>query len=171
MGERRPLFNSDEGGTASAMEGGRRDQQESQGFTSLFGGDEGWLHLDLDDILHEACHSNMIIIVIVVLLVIMVIVRGVYDFTFWMVMILSALLSSVYVYWSCIRSPSQYYSSSNMYSGLYFQSRANTLQGIGGPAGGEPAEILTTDDIMNTTTYQAAPAFGGATSNSSMRGD
>jgi hypothetical protein len=149
------------------MEGGGRDHQESQGFTSLFGGDEGWLsHLDLDDILHEACHSNMIIMVIVLLLVIMVIVRGVYDFTFWMVMILSALLSSIYVYWSCIRSPSQYYSSSNMYSGLYFQSRTNTQPGAGRPAGGEPAEILTTDDIINTTTYQAAPAFGGGSSSS-----
>ena len=50
-------------------------------------------------------------------------------------------------------SPSQYYSHESRLN--YFQTRVSMSN-----IESEPVEFETTDDIINTTTYQAAPAFG-----------
>jgi|MDTB01.2.fsa_nt_gb hypothetical protein len=113
-------------------------------------------HLDLDDIFYEYMSSSTAALIFFLTLLIMIFLRNKFDVVFWTVLVISIIFLSFYVYWVCIRSPSQYYEYSNVHTmTTQYQTRSTSNS----HAGGEPAEILTTDDIMNTTTYQAAPAF------------
>lgn len=126
-------------------------------------GDWDW-SLDLDDMLHELCGltpqetcglNGLIVLGLVGLLMYILLAKS-YDVSFWIVIVISSLFAIFYLYWVCIRSPSQYYSQVNSVTANYYQARASQSNA----PGGEPENLETTDDIINTTTYQSAPAFG-----------
>ena len=95
-------------------------------------------------------------LVFVLVLLLMIFLRNKMDVMFWFIFVVSVTYFSFYVYWMCIRSPSQYYEYSNVHT---MTTQYQTRSTISNHAGGEPVEILTTDDIMNTTTYHSVPAF------------
>ena len=119
-------------------------------------GASDWLQLDLDDIVQELCGWNTLLAIVFMVLILLIFLQKSYDLSFWSVMFAGSLFAVFYVYWVCIRSPSQYYEQISSGTANYYHTRAS----MSNTPGGEPAELETTDDIINTTTYQAAPAFG-----------
>ena len=119
---------------------------------------DNW-QLDLDDLLHDSLMTwNTLVAFLFLMLLVLILLRGKFDAVFWVILVISLIFFGFYIYWFCIRSPSQYYEYNDINSLTYhYQTRVATSSHIGS----EPAEILTTDDIMNTTTYQATPAFRG----------
>ena len=141
---------------------GDHDFEERNGIVSRIVGilrsfriPDNW-QLDLDDLAYKYVNSITAVAVFFVLLLLMIIIRMKFDAVFWVILVTSVIFFGFYVYWVCIRSPSQYYEYSNVHT---MTTQYQTRYTSNSHAGGEPAEIITTDDIMNTTTYQATPAF------------
>jgi hypothetical protein len=127
---------------------------DTPGMSTLF--TSGDWQLDIDDVIHEMCGLNGLIVLGLVVLLMYILLAKSYDVSFWFVIVISSIFVIFYLYWVCIRSPSQYYAQINSVTASYYQARASQSN----TPGGEPEKLETTDDIINTTTYQAAPAFG-----------
>ena len=140
------------GGTAQPSDD-RRAETSTFAITSSR---SDWLQLGLDDIVQELCGWEALLAIALFMFILFIFLRKSYGVSLWFVIIAGILFAVFYLYWVCIRSPSQYYSHMSSVTTNYFQTRVS----MSNISGGEPVELETTDDIINTTTYQAAPAFG-----------
>ena len=109
--------------------------------------------LDFDDYLHYLISLETLTSIVLILLLCLVFVRGKYDASFWAVMSFTIAVILFYIYWKCIRSPSQYYALSSTIYPFAQRERSN-----GNLANNEA--MRTTGDIIDTTSYQSRPAFG-----------
>jgi hypothetical protein len=117
--------------------------------------DEDW-KLDYDEYLHYIFSWETLLVLLSTFLICMAVLRGKLDALFWVSLSIVIIFILFYIYWRCIRSPSQYYSLSNtIYPFMYGDSGGSMNNGD---------NVRTTADIIDTTSYQSRPAFGRGSS-------